>query len=988
LFSLNKNSKSIEFYDEIYKSKKEIKISSNEDFQNIQKFKEQLEYHNNSLAFENHPNQNEYFSNINFGLSHAYMISFMIEYFSDKNSDYSIHKNDTTLQKIIKAHTYVNIAQLANDVITDTSKSLLLITEIKNNYKFNLRNIIKIENKIARIGNKLSISLNTANFIFDLIEIINAKTITERVKSEERLATDLAAASLGFLGDGIAFIAGESATAFSSFLAVPIFGVTYGINAYADVVADVTIKPLEIAKYFYDYENNHYLISDSNVFIPNTSNNILSLAHKNFKNTLEKPEHLNIVISELDLSHNNLLKIKFDSHYIYPTSRTNSYEETQKNLDSKPIFDPTTLFFFPFGENPSIILDKSKAFPFKNSFIPRNTNNESEIRKKLDSAEIQIQDSTKIILPIQPKSFIKYNYQLTPFITFRHDKEIMSAYKIQQNGGFLFEYSLGEIGLADYAIGSLEHEYQKSNINIIIGDKSKKFITPEIPNEFKNFINYNFKSELDGNHFLKISDGANYSIDSIGLENWHFGIDATEIKLTRLIDNSFKINDIVISFKNKTPNNLYIQDKIGRIYKILKSNWELHFFHPKNELDVNKEIDAKHIKNLNYLYEFIEQNYLNNSETNFKFLKIKNHPEAKLIHNLLAPVFYNIEKRELIHIDEAHSFKDINNVDIYHEINGNIIFYNKKEKVISYKNKNGKIYIIKNITDTYKNGENVIVETSNFEHSFYEIREDGVFLVEAQIDNSDFNRILEHKKDFEIADIVTITKRKWPIFILKSLIGKHSGMIHGWYFNDIQKTFIIPYNYNDIRSKLVGYRKEANNSSSLFIYDEYTNKSLLNKVNYKNGQFSPLETISLPENEEILDIKMYLNEPVILSKNGIIYKIDNDFKPYIIAYNQNWLKQHIGKNLNDIINNLKNKNNDLIFLTNDQKVKLDLNQRKVYLYAKDKIPFFNLNMNNNNYYFYDIIQDKLYYINKAYLEFTNFEITKKNIVNLENIITL
>uniref|UniRef100_UPI0037C7DF1A hypothetical protein n=1 Tax=Silvanigrella sp. TaxID=2024976 RepID=UPI0037C7DF1A len=42
----------------------------------------------------------------------------------------------------------------------------------------------------------------------------------------------------------------------------------------------------------------------------------------------------------------------------------------------------------------------------------------------------------------------------------------------------------------------------------------------------------------------------------------------------------------------------------------------------------------------------------------------------------------------------------------------------------------------------------------------------------------------------------------------------------------------------------------------------------------------------------------------------------------------------------------------------------------------------------NNYYFYDIIQDKPYYINKAYLEFTNFEITKKNIVNLENIITL
>ncbi len=983
LFSLNKNNKIIEFYDEVSKSKKTVKINSEEDFYNIKKFKDHFEYHSKNIAFETKQNNNEYFSNSSFGLSHAYMIAFMIEYFSEKNTSYSINKNDTPMQKILKAHTYVNITQLVNDVVTDTAKELLLLSEINNNYQFNLKNIIRVERNIAKIGTNLSIGLNTANFIFDLIEIVNAKTIEERVDSEKRLAVDLAAASLGFLGEGIAFVAGETTTAFASFLAVPVFGLSYGINSYAEVVDDKTKQALKMASYFYDYEKNHYLIADSKVFVPNSSNSVLSFAHKNFKNT-EKPDHLNIVINKIDLSEQNLIKVKFDSHYLYPTSKTKSYLETQKYLDTKPYFDHTTLYISSFDESPTIILDKEKAFAFKNSFIPRNTPEENTVAKKLDSAEIKIFENTKIILPIQPKSYIKYNYQMTPFITYKNDAEIMSAYKIQQNGGFLFEFYNGIRGLGDYAIASLEHEYQKTNIYINLGDNSKKFITPELPKEFKNYLTYHFKVEQEGNHFLHITDGANYVIESNGLENWFFGIDETDIKLTRVSKNVIKINDINIEFNANIPHKLYIQDKFGKIYKLSDSLNELYPFHPKTEIDVTKEIDANHHDTLQNLNEFIERTYIDNIETNFKYLKIKNHPHAKLIKNFKAPVFYNLTSKEVIHINEAEKFKNLNNVQIYDELNGNIIFYNEKEKTLSYKDKNNKNYILNNVKEIYKNGDNVIAETTNYRHSFYEIREDGVFLVEIDKNYSDMHYIAAQTKEFEISDVVTLTYRDFPYFL--SMFSGYrnfqgSGIISGWYFNDIQKSYMLPYKTEKSVSRLVGYRKENKTASSFFIYEKNNNISELSMLKYANNSFKKMRTIVLPNNDSIYDIKMYLNEPIILSNNGVIYKIDENFEPYIIAFNQKWLKEYVGINLKEVLSSIKNKKNYLYLLTNTQKAKIDFVQNKIFTYTKNKLPLLDKNINNNTY-FYDVVYNKPFYISKNYLEIYNFKIEKESNDNL------
>lgn len=987
LFSINSDNKSIEFIDEFSKSKKLIMINSEEDFHNIKRFKDHLDYHNKNIAFESQQNNKEYFSNSSFGLSHAYMIAFMIEYFSEKNLSYSINKNDTPFQKILKAHIYVNITQLVNDVVTDTAKELLLISEIKNNFQFNLKNVIKIEKNIAKIGSKLSIGLNTANFIFDLIEIANAKTIEEKVDSEKRLAVDLAAASLGLLGEGVAYIAGETASAFASYLAVPIFGLSYGIDAYANVVDDKTKQALKMADYFYDYENNHYLLADGKVFVPNTNNSVLSLAHKNFKVT-ERPEHLNIVIQSIDLSQNNLIKIKFDSHFLYPTANVKSYAETQKYLDTKPYFDGTTLYISAFNENPVVLLDKENAIAVKNSFIPRNTSEENFISQKLNSADIKIQENTKIILPIQPKSYIKYKYQMTPFITYRTDKEIMSAYKLQQSGGFLFEFYNGIRGLGDYAIAELEHEYQKTDVYITLGDRSKKFITPELPHEFKNYLNYHFKVEQEGNHFLHITSGAKYNIESNGIENWFFGVDETEIKLNRINNNIIRINDIEIVFPKELPNKLYIQDKLGKIYLI--DSYLNHFlpFHPKPEIDVVKEIDAIHHNTLQNLNEFIELTYKNNIETNFKYLKIKNHPQAKMIKNLKAPVFYNLSNKEVIHIDNADKYKDLNNVHIYHELNGNIIFYNEKEKILSYKDKNNKNYILKNVKEIYKNGDNVVAETSNYKHSFFEIREDGIFLVEIHQKYSDINYISEHAKEFAISDVVTLTYRDFPYFI-SMFAGyryfKGSGIITGWYFNDIQNTYLLPLKTERTVSRLVGYRKENKNSASFFVFDKNKSTSDLATIKYENGKFYQFNRITLPDNDIIDDVKMYLNEPFILSKKGIIYKISDNFNAYIIAYNQNWLKKYAGKNLREVLNNEKNKKDTLYLLTNNQKAKLDLLENKIFIYTKNKLPIYNNNIRNQNTYFYDVIYDKPFYISNNYLEFNNFSIEKDT---NENLVTL
>jgi hypothetical protein len=179
-------------------------------------------------------------------------------------------------------------------------------------------------------------------------------------------------------------------------------------------------------------------------------------------------------------------------------------------------------------------------------------------------------------------------------------------------------------------------------------------------------------------------------------------------------------------------------------------------------------------------------------------------------------------------------------------------------------------------------------------------------------------------------------------------------------------------------NRLVGYRSFENNSSTLFVYEKNNNRSDLFKITYSNNNFSSPEAIRLPDNDLIKDTKIYLNEPIIISKKGIIYKIDENFKPYIIGYNQNWLENFNDTNLNQIISNTKLKKDYLILLMNDQKIKIDLIQNKLFLYTKSTVPLHNSDPNSNNYYFYDLINDKLLHINKDYLNYNNFIIQAKN----------
>ena len=95
-----------------------------------------------------------------------------------------------------------------------------------------------------------------------------------------------------------------------------------------------------------------------------------------------------------------------------------------------------------------------------------------------------------------------------------------------------------------------------------------------------------------------------------------------------------------------------------------------------------------------------------------------------------------------------------------------------------------------------------------------------VFLVEIDKNYSDMHYIAAQTKEFEISDVVTLTYRDFPYF-LSMFSGyrnfQRSGIISGWYFNDIQNLICFPIKLKNPSVGLLAIEKNKTASSFLYI---------------------------------------------------------------------------------------------------------------------------------------------------------------------------
>ncbi|WP_158998869.1 TcdA/TcdB catalytic glycosyltransferase domain-containing protein [Pigmentibacter ruber] len=910
LHTFNKDKKTISIYNQKNKKVyiKEINFISEEGIRNINDGIKLID--NSSLEYMKHKNSFGSFMEISgpsVSLSHAYLLKNIIEFFSKKNNE-SQSSNKSTLDEIVKIHMYTNMSQLSNDVLESSVKVSKVIKLISNNEFKNLNSFQTFSKFSATLGSVL----NVANVIFDASEYHYAKTEAEKSKFGTQLALD--STSLTLMSAGL--ILGESAGGiFLSGIGEIFGGLAVGISSYAEIVGDKIDQTLKLARYFKDYENDHYKLIEKNNYFFNSEEKILTFAHKDFtqeENNLSRTQ-LNVVVEEMDFKTSGSYKIIFGDHITYPISR----HENGK------------YFYHVFAPNPALIKDSSEKVKFREALnIP------TSYTKELDK-------TNKIILPNQVKNLIEYYFMNVPFNVTRNDAEFSAVDKLQNNSKFIFRYTFMH-GFGDQAVGLLKFIPQKTDIRLKLNHHSQhlQFITPEIPDSAKNKIFYHVEIEdsIKNKYFhFFINNMANYIFTCNKSDNIHIHIDSKLDKAEILNTNELKIftNKYLKIYDNikfiHFPEKIFIHDSTGVTYLVYNKS----IINEKKPIFINPIIDYNSFHSKDEI-----QSIINNYSTNIEATFLANNQKIKIINypsnanNGFETVFYDLNNEEII-----YSGFDNKNLVYLTKINSNHYFTN------SLKNK---LYI--NSKELFKDIDKIVSISDNSLN--INIRFD--FNIKAN--ESGFVTI-NTGKDIRINNKLNIEKNIEAQFLeLFPLVQITFNEKSLGFYNPKSKIYFLE---NDANAKLISYSNISNSSKTFYISGEKLNSFHKNS----KGEFI-FEELEISNPQYLYE----MNEYAYFLSNYFVYQVkNNEFN--IVGIKSDYLKNYLGKSMEIVFNDFENSNNNLAIIFNE-KVFFELNLKENKIFQSDSNKkYIGINKNNNNiHYYYDKKNNQLFTIDKDYFD--------------------
>lgn len=95
-----------------------------------------------------------------------------------------------------------------------------------------------------------------------------------------------------------------------------------------------------------------------------------------------------------------------------------------------------------------------------------------------------------VVLPTTPKSYIKYNYNLWPGATTRHDNGFDIIRRLENTDKFDYDFYIFP---SENTITQIFHEYVDTPIEVNLDDNYRYVVVPKIPNEWYGKLNYSIK---------------------------------------------------------------------------------------------------------------------------------------------------------------------------------------------------------------------------------------------------------------------------------------------------------------------------------------------------------------------------------------------------------------------------------------------------------------------------------------------------------------
>ncbi|MCC8421433.1 insecticidal toxin MCF [Photorhabdus thracensis] len=460
------------------------------------------------------------------GLNAGFAVQTLIQWFADKNR-HNVASGVTSpdLATALKVHSYLGLAQIAHSSLQDITKVTELVrTALRGE-------VVAAGTSFKDFASNLGHTVNEgAGLLFggamvglDAYELAHAENDVQKAVFGTQLAFDSASFVTGVAGVGAGLVGASTASAVLGAGGVILGGLAVGFTALAQAFGAVAEDAKAVGRYFdivdKAYKSNGYRYDDKNkVLVPLPG----------------------AVVKSLDLRNN---QISFDSQYIY---RTHSGSTGSGKIN----------YFFWVGDFPRMVHDRSQAIEVR-----------SGIGYKDASKPLEHSDSNVVILPGTPKSYISYEYMLLPGATTRHDAGFDVIRKLEEDKRFDYDFYIFP---GEETIRRIRHEYVDTPIEVVLDQRNRQLVVPELPKELHCFLNYEIKG-AGGEYLIGLNEGTEVKLtNDVANTLSHWIIDSSQLDndSISMSENQLEIGGVVVKLDLTQNRQVSVVNGKGELRKV------------------------------------------------------------------------------------------------------------------------------------------------------------------------------------------------------------------------------------------------------------------------------------------------------------------------------------------------------------------------------------------------------------------------------------
>ncbi|MBS9438247.1 cytotoxin [Photorhabdus noenieputensis] len=457
------------------------------------------------------------------GLNAGFAVQTLIQWFSDKsrhNAASGVVSPD--LATALKVHSYLNFVQMAHSGVQDVAKVTELVrTALRGE-------VVAAETSLKDFASNLGHTVNEgAGVLFggvmvglDAYELAHAENDVQKAVFGTQLAFDSASFVTGAAGVGAGLIGASTAGAVLGGAGVILGGLAVGFTALAQAFGAVAEDAKAVGHYFdmvdKAYKGNGYRYdNEKQVLVPLAG----------------------AVIKTVDLRKN---QIDFDSQYIY---RTHSGSTGSGEIN----------YFFWVGDFPRMVHDRGQAIEVR-----------SGIGYKDVSRPLEHGDSNVVILPGTPKSYINYEYMLLPGATTRHDAGFDVIRRLEEDKRFDYDFYIFP---GEQTIRRIHHEYVDTLIEVMLDQRNRQLVVPELPKELHGFLRYEIKG-AGGEYLIGLNEGTRVKLMSDVASTWIIDSSLLASDNIRVSKNQLVVGGVVVELIPALNEQVLIVNGKGDVRKV------------------------------------------------------------------------------------------------------------------------------------------------------------------------------------------------------------------------------------------------------------------------------------------------------------------------------------------------------------------------------------------------------------------------------------